>query len=57
MCGPAGYAGMGYGMGMGRPAGFGYGAPKARMVPFAKKDKLPKALMATPAESVFGGYW
>jgi hypothetical protein len=58
VCGPMGYPGMGYGMGMGRPAGFGYGVQKRRMVPFAKKkETLPSSLMATQADGIFGGYW
>ncbi len=59
MCGPAGFPppSMGYGMGSGRPVGFGRGAPR-RFAPMAKeKNSLPLTLMAAPSEGFFGAYW
>jgi len=61
MCGPpvCGPPGVGYGMGVGRPMGFGYGGPrtKKKFAPFAKKDSMAVKLIAGSAEGVFGTYW
>jgi hypothetical protein len=51
-CGPPAF---GYGMPVGRPVGFGRGAPR-RHAPFAKKS-APAAIMAGPVDGVFGAYW
>jgi len=56
MCPPP-VCGPGYGMGPGRPVGFGGGAPR-RFAPMAEKSKsLPLTLIAGPNDGVFGGYW
>jgi len=57
VCGPMGPPAFGYGRGVGRPVGFGGGAPK-RFAPMAEKNKpLPLTLIAGPNDGVFGGYW
>jgi len=58
MCGPAGCPPgmMGYGMGPGRPVGFGQGVPR-KFVPFAKKKSSAVRLMAGQEETFFGAYW
>jgi hypothetical protein len=61
MCGPpvCGPPGVGYGMGVGRPMGFGYGGPrtKKKFAPFAKKDSVAVKLIAGSSGGVFGTYW
>lgn len=61
VCGPpvCGAPGCGYGMGMGRPMGFGYGHHRARrfLRPFAKKASVAVSLIADSSDSVFGEYW